>query len=112
MTRSIYELVQKGQRVLVQGQKNSYVVTSVFKPTVLRANIQKTSTPLAFPSLLVKNRITSKLITKPVSVVVKTSALRDVYEDEVALYEFDCVSEIHDIFDQCMKLSTTALTSA
>lgn len=47
MARPIYELLMKGQSVLISGQKGSYRVSQSLKKNVFKGYIEGTSTPSA-----------------------------------------------------------------
>ncbi|KAL1962105.1 hypothetical protein VTN77DRAFT_572 [Rasamsonia byssochlamydoides] len=98
MPQPIYELLQNGQRALIQGRKSSYVVLNAFTKSVFKAHIAGTSSPLV-----------------PLScAVIKTEDHPVPYEWEVDVYEFDCIKQspyiralyeaIDNGTDKCMVL--------
>lgn len=48
MSRPIYDLLLKGQSVLVKGNKGTYQVANAIKQSVFKAHIQGTSTPFVY----------------------------------------------------------------
>ncbi|PGH19866.1 CMGC protein kinase [Polytolypa hystricis UAMH7299] len=69
MARRIYDLVLKGQQVLIAGKKNSYLVDRVVKSSIFQAHIQGTSTP----------------------VMIKTERHPMMYKPELDAHEFNCI---------------------
>ncbi|KAK2811045.1 hypothetical protein FQN50_002380 [Emmonsiellopsis sp. PD_5] len=69
MTRPIYDLMLRGQQVLVAGQRASYLVDRAIKSNVFEGHIQGTSTP----------------------VMIKTEDLPILYKREVGAYQFNCI---------------------
>ncbi|KAK2807229.1 hypothetical protein FQN50_005516 [Emmonsiellopsis sp. PD_5] len=69
MSRSIYDLLLKGQNALIKGQHGSYRVTKALKTSVFQAYICETNTP----------------------VLVKTAGHPHLYEQESDIYEFNCI---------------------